>query len=98
MTIMKEKIKKEIRYPNLSTVLMIENYLKNNKDKPIKISKLKEKLSKKIMYSTLKLALDYLYVSGKIIYGPRGFQWTYEESKDIKNFLKDSHELKYIKK
>jgi len=95
---MKEKIKKEIRYPNLSTVLMIENYLKNNKDKPIKISKLKEKLSKKIMYSTLKLALDYLYVSGKIIYGPRGFQWTYEESKDIKNFLKDSHELKYIKK
>lgn len=87
----------EVRYPNLSTVLMIEEYLKKNKDVPIKITKLRDNLPKKIMFKTLKLALDYLYVSGKIIYGPRGFQWTFQESKEIKSFLKDAYEFKYDK-
>jgi hypothetical protein len=88
----------EIRYPNLSTILMIEDYLKKNKDLPIKITNLRENLPKKIMFKTLKLALDYLYISGKIIYGPRGFQWTFQESDSIKNFLKDAYEFKYNSK
>lgn len=85
----------EIRYPNLSTILTIENYLKKNKDLPIKITKLRSVLPKKIMFKTLKLALDYLYISGKITYGPKGFQWTFQESDEIKNFLKDAYEFKY---
>ena len=84
-----------VRYPNLSTVLMIEDYLKKNNDIPIKITQLRENLPKKIMFKTLKIALDYLYISGKIIYGPKGFQWTYQESKEIKSFLKDAYEFKY---
>jgi hypothetical protein len=86
------------RYPNLSTVLMIEDYLKRNNDLPIKITQLRKNLPKKIMFKTLKIALDYLYISGKIIYGPKGFQWTYQESKEIKNFLKDAYEFKYDSK
>jgi hypothetical protein len=92
---MKKQIKDNIRYPNLSTVLMIENYLREHRDTPINTSTLKEKLPKKIMHNTLKLALDYLYISKKIIYGPKGFQWTYEEPEEIKNFLKDAYEFKY---
>ena len=96
MIIMKKNIlKDDVRYPNLSTVLMIENYLREHKDIPTKMSILKEKLPKKVMHNTLKLALDYLYISGKIIYGPKGFQWTYEEPKEIKSFLKDAYEFKY---
>jgi len=94
----KNILKDDIRYPNLSTVLMIENYLKDHRDNPTKISELKEKLPKKIMHNTLKLALNYLYISGKIIYGPKGFQWTYEEPKEIKHFLKDAYEFKYVTK
>jgi len=94
----KKSLIDNVRYPNLSTVLMIENYLRAHKDVPINMSALKEKLPKKIMHNTLKIALDYLYVSGKIIYGPKGFQWTYEEPKEIKNFLKDAYEFKYAVK
>ncbi len=94
----KKSLIDNVRYPNLSTILMIENYLRVHKDVPINMSALKEKLPKKIMHNTLKIALDYLYVSGKIIYGPKGFQWTYEEPKDIKNFLKDAYEFKYTVK
>ena len=96
---MKKQIKKEdIRYPNLSTVLMVEDYLREHKDTPLKISELKEKLPKKVMHNTLKLALDYLYISNKIIFGPKGFQWTYEEPKEIKHFLRDAYEFKYSAK
>lgn len=83
----------ETRYPNLSTVLMVETYLKKNSDVPIKISKLKESLPKKVMHSTLKLVLEYLFISGKIIYGPKGIQWIYKAPSYLKDIKKDTLEL-----
>jgi len=38
------------RYPNLSTVLMVEDYLKVHRDIPLKIFELKKKLPKQIMH------------------------------------------------
>ncbi len=83
----------ETRYPNFSTVLMVETYLKKNSDMPIKISKLKESLPKKVMHSTLKLVLEYLFISGKIIYGPRGIQWVYKVPSYLKDIKKDTLEI-----
>ena len=34
------------RYPNLNTVLMVEDFLKKNRDIPIKITELKKKIAK----------------------------------------------------
>ena len=88
------KIKKnKIRYPNLNTILMIESYLKENKDMPLKITKIKENLPKQIMHETLKITLEYLYISGKIIYGPKGIQWIYKEPQIIKNMMENSLEI-----
>jgi len=81
------------RYPNLSTVLMVEHFLKKHRDKPIKISELKRKLPKQIMHQTLKIILEYLWTGGKIIYGPKGVQWIYSKPEHLKKMMEDSLEI-----
>lgn len=76
-----------IRYPNLSTVLMVEDFLKKHRDIPLSLSDIKNKLPKQIMHQTLKVILEYLWASGKIIYGPRGIQWIYSEPDHLKKML-----------
>lgn len=62
-----EKLKLDLitRYPRLDTILMIEEFIKEN-DGEYKKKQLWEKLPKKMMYQTYSLALDYLLISGKI--------------------------------
>lgn len=92
---MKKQTKsKKTRYPNLATVLMVEKVLKKNKDIPLKLSKLKTKLPKQVMHQTLKIILEYLFNSGKIIYGPKGIQWIYSKPDHIKKMLNNSIEIK----
>ena len=81
------------RYPNLNTVLMVEDFLKKHRDIPIKISELRKKLPKQIMHQTLRIILEYLWKSGKIIYSPKGMQWVYSEPEHIKKMMEDSLEI-----
>ena len=83
----------EIRYPNLSTVLMVEEYLKKHREIPLKISELKKKLPRQVMHQTLKIILEYLWRSGKIIYGPKGIQWIYAEPEHLKKMLENGLEV-----
>jgi len=84
---------KILRYPNLNTVLMVEDFLESHRDMPIKFSELRSKLPKQIMHQTLKVILEYLWKSGKIIYGPRGIQWIYSTPKHLKKMIDDSLEV-----
>src|SRR3989344_4384123 len=88
--IIEKEGKIEKRYPNLNTVLMVEKLLKNNRDIPLKISELKKQLPKKIMHQTLIIILEYPWKSGKIIYGPKGVQWTYSEPEHLKKIFETS--------
>lgn len=88
-----KKDHKTIRYPNLNTVLMVEDFLKEHRDIPMKISEIKEKLPKQVMHQTLKIILEYLFRSGKIIYGPRGVQWIYSEPEHLKKMLENALEI-----
>jgi len=88
-----KKANKKIRYPNLATILMVEKFLKKEKDMPIKTVELKRKLPKQVMHQTLKIILEYLFDSGKIIYGPKGIQWIYSEPDHLKKMLKNSLEI-----
>jgi len=85
--------KSEGRYPNLSTILMVEDCLKKNRDLPIKVSDLKRKLPRQIMHQTLKTILEYLFRSGKIIFGPRGVQWIYSEPAHLQKMMKNTLEI-----
>ena len=88
-----EEGKKIKRYPNLSTVLMVENFLEKHRDIPIKISELKRKLPKQVMHQTLIIILQYLFESGKIIIDTKGVQWIYSEPEHIKKMLENSLEI-----
>ncbi len=81
------------RYPNLSTVLMVEDFLKTHRDTPIKITALRQQLPKQVMHQTLKIILEYLFKSGKIIYGPKGVQWIYSEPKHVKMMMENTLEI-----
>ena len=81
------------RYPNLQTVLMVEDFLKQHRDLPLKISEIKRQLPKKVMHPTLKIILEYLWRSGKIIYGPRGVQWIYSEPEHLRKMFEDTMEV-----
>ena len=81
------------RYPNLSTVLMVEDFLRKHRDRPIKIADMKKELPKQIMHQTLLVILEYLWRSGKIIYGPKGIQWIYSSPEHLKKMLENSLEV-----
>lgn len=61
-------------YPNLKTILMIEEVLKEA-DGPISRAELKRRLPKKVMHQTLNTALKYLEVHKLILDGRKGIIW-----------------------
>ena len=68
-------------------------FLKQHSDVPIKMSELRKKLPKQVMYPTLKIILDYLWKSGKIMFGPKGVQWIYSEPEHLKKMMKGALEV-----
>lgn len=89
-----EKVDHEVkRYPKLNTVLMVEDFLKTHRDLPLKISEIKRQLPKQIMHETLRIILEYLWKSGKIIYGPRGIQWIFSEPEHLRKMLENTWEV-----
>ena len=90
---LKKRKDKVLRYPNLNTVLMVEDFLKEHRDMPMKLSELKKRLPKQVMHQTIKIILEYLWKSGKIIYGPKGIQWIYSEPEHLRKMMEDSLEV-----
>jgi len=68
------KINKNLRYPRLDTILMIEKLLQKNKSFKNKMQ-LWKKLPKKMMYQTFCTALSYLENSGKIELNDGEISW-----------------------
>ena len=81
------------RYPNLNTVLMVEDFLQKHRDLPLKIADLKKQLPKQIMHKTLTVILEYLWRSGKVIYGPRGIQWVYTQPEHLRKMIENALEV-----
>ena len=81
-----------IHYPNLKTVLMVEETLKKEK-RLIRREQLKKKLKTKIMHQTLNIILKYLEDSGKIIDGRKGILWVYNPSPKLEKAVNEGVEL-----
>lgn len=60
------KNKDILHYPQLDTVLMVEEFIKEHSGE-YKKKKLWQKLPKKMMYQTYQVILAYLIESGKIV-------------------------------
>jgi len=90
---MQVKRKESISHsPNLNTVLMVEEILKEANE-IITVAELKRRLPKKVMHQTLIQILDYLQLSGKIIMGTKGILWIFTERKEIEELIKKGTEL-----
>ena len=81
-----------IHYPNLKTVLMIEDALKKA-NTLLTREQLKKKLPVKIMHQTLNVILRYLEESGKIIDGRKGILWIYNPSKKLDKAIQEGVEV-----
>jgi len=78
--------------PNLNTVLMVEEVLKDIGEL-VSVAELKRRLPRKVMHQTLLQILDYLQMSGKIIIGTKGILWIFAERKEIEELIKRGTEV-----
>ena len=69
MQLMKKEI---IHYPQLDTVLMVEDFIRENSGE-FKKRQLWENLPRKMMYQTFCVIFDYLLNSGKIVQDREGY-------------------------
>ena len=81
-----------IHYPNLKTVLMVEDVLKKA-TALMSREQLKKKLPNKIMHQTLNVILKYLEDSGKILDGRKGILWIYNPSQKLDKAIREGVEL-----
>jgi len=92
---MKSKLinkKKSTHSPNLETIIMVEQTMKNAENL-MKISELKRRLPRKVMHQTLIQILDYLQQSGKIIVGTKGVLWVFTERKELNLLINKGLEI-----
>ncbi|MBI2664798.1 hypothetical protein HYX10_05670 [Candidatus Woesearchaeota archaeon] len=80
-----------MHYPNLKTVLMVEDALKKS-DRLLTREELKSKLKRKVMHQTLNVILNYLEDSGKILDGRKGILWVYNTSKKLDKLSREGVE------
>jgi mannose/fructose/N-acetylgalactosamine-specific phosphotransferase system component IIB len=81
-----------IHYPNLKTVLMVEDTLKKANDLMTR-EMLKKALPTKVMHQTLNVILKYLEDSGKILDGRKGILWIHNSSAKLDKAIKEGVEL-----
>jgi len=80
-----------LHYPNLKTVLEVEEIIKKS-DLPITRYKLLKKLHNKVMKQTLNVIIDYLENKGIIYDGNNGIVWTYISKNKLKNMIRNGLE------
>jgi len=81
-----------IHSPNLNTVLMVEDTLKESSEL-MTVAELKRRIPKKVMHQTLIQILDYLQISGKILIGTKGILWVFTERKELNKLIVRGTEL-----
>lgn len=79
-----------IHYPQLDTVLMVEEFIKEHSGEYRKKS-LWEALPRKMMYQTFCVILDYLFESGKIAADKEGkIVWIWNPEL-VRKYMKKKH-------
>lgn len=88
-----QKIEKNIHWPTLNTVIMVEDTLRKINESVISVAELKRKLPKQVNHITLMLILEYLEKSNKIAVSLKGITWIENNSPSIKKAILHGLEL-----
>ena len=79
--------------PTLNTVLMVEDTLKNMNESVITVAELKHRLPRQVNHNTLKIILEYLELSNKILVTIRGITWIHNPNPNLQKAIVDGFEL-----
>jgi len=79
--------------PTLNTVIMVEETLKNMDDSVISVAELKRKLPRQVNHNTLKLILEYLELSNKIVVTMKGITWVHNPNPTLQKAITRGLEL-----
>ncbi len=79
--------------PTLNTVIMVENTLKNMDESVISIAELKRRLPKQVNHNTLKIILEYLEISNKILVTMHGITWIHNTNPNLQKAVAKGLEL-----
>lgn len=81
-----------VHYPNLKTILSIEDAVKNA-NTALSRNQILLRLPTKVMRSTLNLALEYMEKRGLVLETKKGFIWTFNPSKKLESAEKKGLEV-----
>lgn len=77
-----------LHYPNLKTVLEVEEIIKKA-EIPLTRYKIHKKLKNKIMKQTINVVIDYLDDKGIIYDSKKGIFWTYQPKEKLEQRIKN---------
>ena len=86
------KIKQNLHYPTLKTVLVVEKTLRGV-EMAISREELKRRLPMQIMHQTLNIILKYFEERGLILDGRKGILWIYNPSPKLKKAIEKGREI-----
>ena len=77
-----QELKSYMHYPNLKTILAVEEVLKKSDDE-ISRNEILRRLENKTQRQTLNLIIEYLIECGKVLEGENGIIWIFNPSKKL---------------
>jgi len=86
-------VQKILHEPQLDTILMVENAIREAKSYPTK-KELLESLPKQIQYQTFNRILEYLESSNKIVFDGRRIVWVFPDNPKLRELLESSVRLR----
>ena len=87
------KSRREVHWPTLNTVMMVEDTLKKTKESVISIASLKRELPRQVNHNTLMLILEYLEKSNKIAVSLKGITWIRNANINLRKEILQGMEL-----
>ena len=87
------KMQKLKHSPTLNTVIMVEETLKNMDESVISVAELKRRLPKQVNHNTLKVILEYLELSNKIVVTMKGITWIHNPNPNLQKAIEKGFEL-----
>lgn len=88
-----EKQERQVHWPTLNTVMMVENTLKKMNESIVSVAELKRKLPRQVNHITLMVILEYLERSNKIAVTLKGITWIENDNPNLKRAIMQGMEL-----
>jgi hypothetical protein len=88
-----QKITKNIHWPTLNTVMMVEDALRKMNESVISIAELKRILPRQVNHITLMVILEYLERSNKIVATLKGITWIENRNPNLKKAIMNGIEI-----